>query len=102
MHCGYAFILLFLNIGKGDEVIIAQTRRNSSCCRTSGLNLFVDSEYPTGNINISLIEKKLQKTKAITVVHYLGNPVDVKKLKLLARKYKLYLLEDCALALELQ
>ena len=46
------------------------------------------------------MKKKItKKTKAITVVHYLGNPVDVKKLKLLARKYKLYLLEDCALAL---
>ena len=92
-----------LNIGKGDEVIIpAQTHVATAHAveLTGAKPIFVDSEYPTGNINISLIEKKItKKTKAITVVHYLGNPVDVKKLKLLARKYKLYLLEDCALAL---
>ena len=92
-----------LNIGKGDEVIIpAQTHVATAHAveLTGAQPIFVDSEYPTGNINISLIEKKItKKTKAITVVHYLGNPVDVKKLKLLARKYKLYLLEDCALAL---
>jgi len=92
-----------LNIGKGDEVIIpAQTHvATAHAVELSGAKkIFVDSEYPTGNINVDLIEKKItKKTKAITVVHYLGNPVDMKKLKLLARKYKLFLLEDCALAL---
>ena len=92
-----------LNIGAGDEVIIpAQTHVATAHAveLTGAKPVFVDSQYPTGNININLIEKKItKKTKAITVVHYLGNPVDVIKLKLLARKYKLYLLEDCALAL---
>jgi perosamine synthetase len=92
-----------LNIGKGDEVIIpAQTHVATAHAveLTGAKPIFVDSQYPTGNINIDLIEKKIsKKTKAITVVHYLGNPVDMNKLKLLAKKYKLYLLEDCALAL---
>ncbi len=92
-----------LNIGDGDEVIIpAQTHvATAHAVELSGAKpIFVDSEYPTGNINIDLIEKKItEKTKAITVVHYLGNPVDMNKLKLLSKKYKLFLLEDCALAL---
>lgn len=92
-----------LNIGAGDEVIIpAQTHVATAHAveLTGAKPVFIDSQYPTGNININLIEKKItKKTKAITVVHYLGNPVDVIKLKLLAQKYKLYLLEDCALAL---
>ena len=92
-----------LNIGKGDEVIIPSQTHVATAHAvelTGAKPIFVDSEYPTGNIDIKLIEKKITKrTKAITIVHYLGNPVDMNKLKLLAKKYKLYLLEDCALAL---
>ena len=91
-----------LNIGKGDEVIIpSQTHvATAHAVELSGATpVFVDSEFPTGNINIDQIEKKItKKTKAITVVHYLGNPVNMNKLKSLSKKYKLYLLEDCALA----
>ena len=92
-----------LNIGKGDEVIIpAQTHvATAHAIELSGAKpIFIDSDYPAGNINIDLIEKKItKKTKAITVVHYLGNPVNMIKLKSLVKKYTLYLLEDCALAL---
>ena len=92
-----------LNIGKGDEVIIpAQTHvATAHAIELSGAKpIFIDSDYPAGNINIDLIEKKItKKTKAITVVHYLGNPVNMIKLKSLVKKYNLYLLEDCALAL---
>ena len=62
--------------------------------------VFIDSEKDTGNIKINDIEKRInKKTKAITIVHYLGNPVDMVKIKNLAKKYNLYILEDCALAL---
>tara|TARA_B100000965_G_scaffold406818_1_gene449146 strand:+ start:16885 stop:18027 length:1143 start_codon:yes stop_codon:yes gene_type:complete len=92
-----------LNIGRGDEVIIPSQTHVATAHAvelTGAKPIFIDSEFPTGNIDINLIEKKIsKKTKAITVVHYLGNPVDMLKLKLLAKKYKLYLLEDCALAL---
>jgi len=92
-----------LGIGKGDEVIIpAQTHVATAHAveLTGAKPIFVDSENLTGNINISEIEKKItKKTKAITVVHYLGNPVDMIKVKKLAKKFKLLLLEDCALAI---
>tara|TARA_B100000242_G_C43024586_1_gene476973 strand:- start:529 stop:1665 length:1137 start_codon:yes stop_codon:yes gene_type:complete len=92
-----------LNIGRGDEVIIPSQTHVATAHAvelTGAKPIFVDSEFPTGNIDLQLIEKKItKKTKAITVVHYLGNPVDMFKLKLLAKKHKLYLLEDCALAL---
>ena len=62
--------------------------------------VFVDCEEDTGNINVDLIEKKItKKTKAITVVHYLGKPVKIYKILQLCRKYNLKLIEDCALAL---
>jgi perosamine synthetase len=62
--------------------------------------VFVDCEEDTGNINVDLIEKKItKKTKAITVVHFLGKPVKINKILQLCRKYNLKLIEDCALAL---
>ncbi len=92
-----------LKIGKGDEVILpAQTHvATAHAIELVGAKpVFIDSTFPTGNINIDKIEKKItKKTKAITVVHYLGNPVDMIKVKSIAKKHKLYLLEDCALAL---
>jgi len=62
--------------------------------------LFVDCEENTGNIDVNLIEKKItKKTKAITVVHYLGKPVKIDKVLQLCKKYNIKLIEDCALAL---
>ena len=52
------------------------------------------------NIDINLIEKKItSKTKAISIVHFIGIPVDMDKLLYLKKKYKLFIIEDCALAL---
>jgi len=62
--------------------------------------VFVDCEKDTGNIDVNLIEKKItKKTKAITIVHYLGKPVKIDKVLQLCKKYKIKLIEDCALAL---
>ena len=41
------------------------------------------------------MKNKLQKTKAIIVVHFLGNPVDIRK-SIILRKYKLKIIEDAA------
>ena len=99
MHLFYFTV----NIGKGDEVILpAQTHvATAHAVELVGAKpVFVDSALPTGNIDVDKIEEKItKKTKAITIVHYLGNPVDVIKVKSIAKKYKLLLLEDCALAL---
>ena len=99
MHLFYFTV----NIGEGDEVILpAQTHvATAHAVELVGAKpVFVDSKFPTGNIDVEQIEKKItKKTKAITVVHYLGNPVDMIKVSSLAKKHKLYLLEDCALAL---
>ena len=62
--------------------------------------IFIDCELDYGNIDISQIESKISKrTKAISVVHFLGMPVDMLSLKKLSDKYKIYLIEDCALAI---
>lgn len=99
MHLFY-----FINgIKKGDEVILpAQTHvATAHAIELVGAKpIFVDSELQTGNINISKIERLItKKTKAISIVHFLGIPVDMIEIKKIAKKYKLLLLEDCALAL---
>ena len=99
MHLFYYSV----GIGRGDEVIVpAQTHLATAHAveLTGAKAVFVDSSFDTGNIDIEKIESKItKKTKAICVVHYLGLPVDIKKIKYLAKKHNLYIVEDCALAL---
>ena len=99
MHLFY----FYNKIGKGDEVIIpAQTHTATAHAieLTGAKAIFVDSELETGNIDINKIEKKItKKTKAIVIVHFLGIPVNMKKIKKIANKYNLLILEDCALSL---
>ena len=99
MHLFY-----FINgIKKGDEVILpAQTHvATAHAIELVGAKpIFVDSELQTGNLDISKIERLItKKTKAISIVHFLGIPVNMIEVKKIAKKYKLLLLEDCALAL---
>ena len=92
--------LLGLDITENDEVIMPTlsyiaTANAVSYCR--GKSIFVDSEELTGNINIKKIEEKItKKTKAIMPVHLYGHPVDIDPLKKLAKKYRLYIIEDAA------
>ena len=92
-----------LGLGPKDEVILpAQTHVATAHAieLTGAKPVFVDSEIKTGNIDINQIEKAItKKTKAIVVVHYLGVPVDMPKVMSIAKKHKLFVLEDCALSL---
>ena len=91
-----------LGIGRGDEVIVpAQTHIATahSVELTGAKPVFVDAELNTGNIDIDAIEEKINdKTKAISIVHFLGVPVDMDKINNIAKKHKLFVVEDCALA----
>ena len=61
--------------------------------------VFVDAEPETGNIDISKIEEKItERTKALSIVHYLGMPVDIDRINAIAEKYNLFVVEDAALA----
>jgi CDP-4-dehydro-6-deoxyglucose reductase, E1 len=58
--------------------------------------VFVDVDIETLNINVDLIEAAItEKTRAIMIAHTLGNPFDVKRIRELADKYKLWIVEDC-------
>ncbi len=82
----------------GDEVI------TTACGFPTTLNpilqnnlvpVFVDVELGTYNIDPSKIEKAIsKKTRAIFVAHTLGNPVDIRRIMKIAKKYKLWFIED--------
>ncbi|KAF6246081.1 lipopolysaccharide biosynthesis protein RfbH [Nitrosopumilus sp. b2] len=62
--------------------------------------VFVDIEIPSYNINTKLIENAItEKTKAIMIAHSLGNPFDVDEIIRIAKKYNLWVVEDCCDAL---
>ena len=62
--------------------------------------VFVDVHIPTYNIDPALIEAAISdKTKAIMLAHTLGNPYNLAKIVHIAKKYNLWLIEDCCDAL---
>ncbi|MEI6221559.1 MAG: DegT/DnrJ/EryC1/StrS aminotransferase family protein [bacterium] len=96
--------LKYYNIQTGDEVIttplsfIATANAIEYCNATP---VFVDVEEHTGNINADLIEAAItEKTKAIIVVHLYGQMCDMKKIKEIADKHNLPIIEDCAHCIE--
>lgn len=92
-----------LGIGPGDEVVVpAQTHIATAHAVefTGARPVFVDAEIKTGNINVDLIEDAItDRTKAISVVHFLGMSVDMDRINAIAGKHDLFVLEDCALAI---
>ncbi|MFH1287792.1 MAG: DegT/DnrJ/EryC1/StrS family aminotransferase [bacterium] len=99
LHLSY----FYRGITKGDEVIVpAQTHTATvHAVELCGAKpVFVDSEEKTGNIDIDQIESAItENTKALSVVHYLGMPVNMDKIMAIAKKYGLFVVEDCALAI---
>ncbi|NPA14774.1 MAG: UDP-4-amino-4,6-dideoxy-N-acetyl-beta-L-altrosamine transaminase [Aquificae bacterium] len=62
--------------------------------------IFVDVEPDTGNIDADLIEEKLEKnTKLIVPVHYAGHPTDMEKVRQIADRNNLFVIEDACHAL---
>lgn len=62
--------------------------------------VFLDVEIPTYEIDIARLEEAIgPKTKAIVIAHTLGNTFQVEEIHKIARKHKLWLVEDCCDAL---
>lgn len=95
-------VLKAYGIGKGDEVIVPSNTFIATWLAVSNVGakpIPVDPNIKTYNINADLIEHCItKKTKAIIVVHLYGQPAEMSKIKILAKKYKLKLIEDAAQA----
>tara|TARA_A100001011_G_C14301731_1_gene841069 strand:- start:1138 stop:2364 length:1227 start_codon:yes stop_codon:yes gene_type:complete len=85
-------------LNRGDEILIPVICWSTSLWPIvqSGLKpVFVDVEPDTLNIDLKDLEKKItKKTKALMLVHVLGNCVDMDSLMKIIKRKKLILIED--------
>ncbi|MDA7606369.1 aminotransferase class I/II-fold pyridoxal phosphate-dependent enzyme, partial [Pelagibacteraceae bacterium] len=83
---------------RGDEVLVPSLCWSTSLWPIvqSGLKpVFVDVDIFTLNIDLSDLKKKInKKTKAILLVHVLGNCTDMEELMKIKKKNNLFLIED--------
>ena len=92
--------LLALGVECGDEVIVptltfVATPNAVTYCGAKPV--FVDSETETWNLDPARIEAAInERTKGIIAVHLYGHPAQMRQLKEIARRHKLFLLEDAA------
>lgn len=99
LHLAY----MAIDLGPGDEVIVpaqthvAMAHAVEACGATP---VFCDAEPETGNVDLAQLESLIgERTRAISVVHYLGLPVEMDAVLALAQNGGLYVVEDCAIAL---
>lgn len=96
--CAGLLALQSLELPKGSEVIISATTFPTIfniILQCSLIPVVVDSKIGTYNLDPDDLEAAIsKKTKAIICVHALGNPVDMPKVMNIAKKHKLYVIED--------
>lgn len=95
-------VLWALGIGLGDEIIVPTNTffaTPEAVSLTGACPVFVDCEQEYFNVEPEKIGRVItSKTKAIIVVHLYGQPAQLDKLKEIAAKNNLLLIEDCAQA----
>lgn len=96
--------LLAYGIGPGDEVITTPmtfVATANSIIHAGATPVFVDVESETGNIDVNLVESALTpRTKAILPVHLYGQMCDMIRIREIADRHHLVVIEDAAHAIE--
>jgi len=96
------FALRALDIGPGDEVITVANTFIATVLAISYVGatpVLVDCSLNNYNIDIGQIEKKItSKTKAIIPVHLYGQVCDMDQILQIAKKHKLFIVEDASQA----
>jgi dTDP-4-amino-4,6-dideoxygalactose transaminase len=91
-----------LGVKSGDEVILPvntyiATAEAVTLCGAKPV--FVDNDPDTYNIDVNKIEDAITKaTRAILPVHLYGQPAEMDAVLNIAKKYNLYVIEDCSQA----
>lgn len=93
-------ILKALGIGEGDEVIVPSNTYIATALAVTyvgAVPVFVEPDIRTFNIDPTKIEEKIScKTRAIMPVHLYGQPCDMDPIMDIAKRYRLYVVEDSA------
>jgi len=91
-----------LGLNPGDEVITTAhswISTSETITQAGGRVVFCDTDDETFTINPDLIETKItSRTVGIIPVHLYGQPADMGAIMAIARKHKLWVIEDCAQA----
>lgn len=91
-----------MGIKEGDEVIVPSNTYIATALAvtyTGATPVFVEPDIRTFNIDPTKIEAAItDKTKAIMPVHLYGQACDMDPIMEVAKKYNLYVVEDCAQA----
>jgi len=101
---GLHLSMIVAGLKPGDEVIttpmtFGATANSILHCGASPV--FIDIDRSSMNIDADRIEEKITpKTRAILPVHFAGRPCNMKKIKEIAHKHRLIVIEDAAHALE--
>ncbi len=94
--------LTALGIEKDDEIIVPSNTFIATVLAisyTGAIPVFAEPKINTYNIDPGNIEKAItKKTKAIIAVHLYGQACEMDKIMAIAKKYKLYVIEDNAQA----
>ena len=96
--------LLAVGVGPGDEVITTPmtfAATSNTVLYTGATPVFVDVEPDTGLISPDAVERAITpRTKAILPVHLYGLMADMRRLKAIADRAGVALIEDCAHTIE--
>ena len=91
-----------LGVDAGDEVIVPSNTYIATALAVTYVGatpVFIEPDIRTFNIDPSRIEEAItEKTKAIMPVHLYGQPCDMDPIMEIAKKYGLFVVEDCAQA----
>lgn len=91
-----------IGVKEGDEVMVPSNTYIATALAVSYVGatpVFVEPDIRTYNIEPSRIEEKItKKTKVIMPVHLYGQPCDMDPIMDIAKKYNLFVIEDCAQA----
>lgn len=95
-------LAVFYDFGakRGDEIIVPAlsfVATGNAVIHAGFKPVFVDIDRNTLNIDPQKIERVItKKTRAIMPVHLMGKPADMDAINAIAKKYKLYVVEDAA------
>jgi perosamine synthetase len=98
LHLAY----LHFGLGPGDEVIVPAQTHVATVHAVEWVGakpVFVDCDGTTGNLTADRIAAAISpRTKAISVVHFVGITCPMAEIVTVAEQYNLKVIEDCALA----